>query len=60
MLPLNLIIEFTTSTPYETLRFQELESFQLIISFIGTQINGKKKKKQKRKKKKKKKSFLDT
>ena len=57
MLPLNLIIEFTTPTHYETLRFQELESFQLIISFIGTQINGKK---QERKEKKRRKLFLDT
>ena len=57
MLPLNLIIEFTTLTHYETLGFQELESFQLIISFIGTQINGKK---QERKEKKRRKLFLDT
>ena len=57
MLPLNLIIEFTTPTHYETLGFQELESFQLIISFIGTQINGKK---QERKEKKRRKLFLDT
>jgi hypothetical protein len=33
--PLNLIIEFTTSTHCENLRFLEFESFQIIISFTG-------------------------
>ena len=37
--PPNLIIQFTTSTHCETLEFQEFESFQLILSFIGVQIN---------------------
>ena len=51
--PLNLIIEFTTSTHRETLGFHDFESFQLIIIFIGAL-------KKKKKKKKGKISFLGT